>query len=666
MCIVIFINSICISFLKPKKVYGADIVIGGIALNTIMPYVIGAFATITGGAIAYDYYKNNEAVIDWKLEDLNNEIKDKTNKISEVVTDKYTSLTSVLKNNIDYISEKYGATIENDLTKGGWWEQPDVNIGDGYILHMPEGWIGENKNNVVTDYPWNIPHEILNNPQGYADEFFKEYNKLSAEEKEKLGGGGNNGNNFKNSNFWNKIKGYLAIGSLIGGTTASGVALYGSHFGAYQELEEQKPHLTDDEYQSRFNQLKNEVINEEEPKFIDDRMEEVVNSINDKQGLSLTYNDLSFVYPDNFTNLGTYSIYDNDLKSYVDKRYISDFIYDNTSTDYIGCNVYDKNNYHDYSKFSFSNLNNININKSFLVGQLYQGSLDKIDYYFYHNKTGMLAVKSFYPMIDIDKLAKIETFNNTEFYLYDEDKPDVLYKLDTHYFKDEDNIFNGYRRLLESMKLTKETPEIINDKIPTTFKINNKVSTVTPQQTRDISVADKLVETALKIQQKIPTDTLPTPDIINEFAFDEVTKTLTDTVEDIKTPIVEPDYIDVLNDTFTPDTKPDFIPEDNPSVTPDTPINNDDINFNGINNIDLKEIFPFCIPFDLVAILEFLNREPIAPHFVLPFVFEPLGVDYTFDIDFKDYEVLSRILRSFLIVIYVVALLLKTRDLIRG
>lgn len=646
VCFTILTNSILVAFIKPKNVYGADIIIGAVALSEIVPYVVGAMATVTTGVMAYDFYKNNEEVIDSKIHNLNNDLQDKASNLFEVAKDKYTSLMSTVTNNIGYIENKYGATIVGDLGNSGWWELPEVNLGDDYVLHFPEGWIGENENKVITDYPWNIPHEILDNPQEYADKFFKEYEKLSEEEKEKLGGSGNNGNNFKNSNFWKKIKGYLTIGGLLGGTVSSGALLYGSHFGAFQELEEEKPHLTDDEYQSRFAQLREDIKNDNNFKdtiadlpfnisygLTDDMIEEF-NSRYPNQNI----NDFRIIGIDNYNtnvpNQGSKSFYFSRKGSY-----------------------YTFNGYYLYPQ---GVINDITIDNNYTYSNNLHGSVYHFKQLSYRNNSNTMPFTT-------EVFTVLVPLENVNIHLFNFSYDISAYPINNTSNSKVNDLLGKYSILNLKDKKVRDIPEIIDKKIDTKVKINDLDSTVTPQQTRDIAVADKIIETALKVQQNIPTDTLPTPELLNNLAFEQVNHTYDDIVNDISTPINTPDYEDILDNTFTPDSKPDYLPNSgNPVITPSIPTDSANIDFHGLNTIDLKEIFPFCIPFDLVAILEFLNREPIAPHFVLPFVFEPLNINYTFDIDFKDYEVLSNILRSFLTVIYIVALLFKTRDLIRG
>ncbi|MEG2938234.1 MAG: hypothetical protein RR812_07505, partial [Vagococcus sp.] len=49
---------------------------------------------------------------------------------------------------------------------------------------------------------------------------------------------------------------------------------------------------------------------------------------------------------------------------------------------------------------------------------------------------------------------------------------------------------------------------------------------------------------------------------------------------------------------------------------------------------DLKKIFPFCIPFDLIASIKGLKTQGKAPYWEIPFSVDSIGFHYTFIIDF--------------------------------
>lgn len=91
---------------------------------------------------------------------------------------------------------------------------------------------------------------------------------------------------------------------------------------------------------------------------------------------------------------------------------------------------------------------------------------------------------------------------------------------------------------------------------------------------------------------------------------------------------------------------------------------------------DLREIFPFCIPFDLIHLLKVFEADAEAPVFEFPLDIEMDNpwtgekvVDYhhTFKLDMSDYEEVIKILRIFQVIFFIIALMLITRQqMIKG
>lgn len=91
---------------------------------------------------------------------------------------------------------------------------------------------------------------------------------------------------------------------------------------------------------------------------------------------------------------------------------------------------------------------------------------------------------------------------------------------------------------------------------------------------------------------------------------------------------------------------------------------------------DLREIFPFCIPFDLIHLLKVFDAEAEAPVFEFPLDIEMNNpwtgekvIDYhhTFELDMADYEPVIKILRIFQVIFFIIALMLITRQqMIKG
>lgn len=71
----------------------------------------------------------------------------------------------------------------------------------------------------------------------------------------------------------------------------------------------------------------------------------------------------------------------------------------------------------------------------------------------------------------------------------------------------------------------------------------------------------------------------------------------------------------------------------------------------------LKAKFPFSLPWDVIAIVEVMAAEPETPVFVLPLHIDSLSYNYDFVIDMTDYEIISKISRTFLSLLYALGLI---------
>lgn len=117
-----------------------------------------------------------------------------------------------------------------------------------------------------------------------------------------------------------------------------------------------------------------------------------------------------------------------------------------------------------------------------------------------------------------------------------------------------------------------------------------------------------------------------------------------------------------------PDPDPDNPDPDNPGPTPEEEASP--------YKADLREVFPFCIPFDLIHLLKVFEADAEAPVFEFPLDIEldnpwtgEKVVDYhhTFELDMSDYEPVIKILRIFQVVFFIIALMLITRQqMIKG
>lgn len=81
--------------------------------------------------------------------------------------------------------------------------------------------------------------------------------------------------------------------------------------------------------------------------------------------------------------------------------------------------------------------------------------------------------------------------------------------------------------------------------------------------------------------------------------------------------------------------------------------------------LDLSNYFPFCIPFDLFDFLSCLNADPVAPviHWEIAL---PGGGTYPLELDLSPFDSVAKLLRRLQLLLFIVALGIKTRDLIKG
>lgn len=103
------------------------------------------------------------------------------------------------------------------------------------------------------------------------------------------------------------------------------------------------------------------------------------------------------------------------------------------------------------------------------------------------------------------------------------------------------------------------------------------------------------------------------------------------------------------------DTDPDPDPE--PGTDPDPEMSN--------YKVELTGVFPFCIPFDFIALLKVLSAEPEAPRFALPVVIPALGYEDTFYIDMSIFDDAAEVMRTFEKISFLVFLMFATSKVIR-
>lgn len=85
--------------------------------------------------------------------------------------------------------------------------------------------------------------------------------------------------------------------------------------------------------------------------------------------------------------------------------------------------------------------------------------------------------------------------------------------------------------------------------------------------------------------------------------------------------------------------------------------------FNEYTTPTLRNFFPFCIPFDLYAMMQALCADPTPPVFTFATSF--LGKVYTVEIDLSAWNGVAQTIRYMIIAIYIVALAVSTRKFIK-
>lgn len=80
---------------------------------------------------------------------------------------------------------------------------------------------------------------------------------------------------------------------------------------------------------------------------------------------------------------------------------------------------------------------------------------------------------------------------------------------------------------------------------------------------------------------------------------------------------------------------------------------------------DLRELFPFCIPFDIYRLLSSFDADPVAPHVQLPIVIESIGFSYNLDLDFAVWNPVAQAMRTAELIVYAIALAWATGKVIK-
>ena len=155
---------------------------------------------------------------------------------------------------------------------------------------------------------------------------------------------------------------------------------------------------------------------------------------------------------------------------------------------------------------------------------------------------------------------------------------------------------------------------------------------------------------------------IPTSDEITDF-YNNIKNLPDDSTEDDRLP-----YVDNLISTLTtPDPDGDSDSDPDGGTTPDPDGDSDSDSTNKEDYLkDLRYLFPFCVPFDLVDCFKLFNADPVTPKVEFPIHFGIVEKDYTFVIDLKDFNGVASVCRAMFLITFIWGLILATRHLIRG
>ena len=83
--------------------------------------------------------------------------------------------------------------------------------------------------------------------------------------------------------------------------------------------------------------------------------------------------------------------------------------------------------------------------------------------------------------------------------------------------------------------------------------------------------------------------------------------------------------------------------------------------------VDLKDYFPFCLPWDVYAILQKFNADPVTPTFTLSFPSTIIGASVPLQVDLSQFDSVAAVARKMESISYIVGLAVVTRQVfLRG
>lgn len=180
------------------------------------------------------------------------------------------------------------------------------------------------------------------------------------------------------------------------------------------------------------------------------------------------------------------------------------------------------------------------------------------------------------------------------------------------------------------------------------------------------SMAGKLPSTFNSLTN-LPTGKALSSNVLNDFNKDMTNYRKTASPADLTNPDTQTQVATkTMQESVTKNTVDEKEKEDTkPVPLPDYPTP-DKVDIDGSEATrDWRLVFPFCIPFDMIDLYRVFVAEPQAPHWEIPLKSETFNIDYTFVIDFEQFEVLAEIFRTFQIILFILGLCMITSKVIK-
>lgn len=128
---------------------------------------------------------------------------------------------------------------------------------------------------------------------------------------------------------------------------------------------------------------------------------------------------------------------------------------------------------------------------------------------------------------------------------------------------------------------------------------------------------------------------------------------------------IDPDANIAVSPATNPNPEPDPEPDPEPSATATPTPGTGGLPYTK-PVVDLSKFFPFCIPFDLIHLVQALDADPVAPKWTLKLEPPQFPVEWEVTLDLSQFESLAKIFRTGETLLFVVGLILITRGIIKG